>query len=271
MGLTSSPPSAPSLSLSPFHQVRYLKFDLTTCFSSKSSVHQHLMTFCSTARWATVVFRSISLMGLTSSPPSAPLVAAQSISSGEVPEIRSNYLFFLEIISTSASADDVVVQPDGQRSSFDLSVSSLGPIVAAQSISSDEVPEIRSNCLFFLEIISTSASADDVVVQPDGQRSSFDLSVSSLGPIVAAQSISSDEVPEIRSNCLFFLEIISTSASADDVCSTARWATVVFRSISQLAGDPWGARSIPRRGRLSVRVLVAFNAVEPERQAVFWA
>ena len=90
---------------------------------------------------------------------------------------------------------------------------------------------------------------------------------SAPSPIVAAQSISSGEAPEIRSNYLFFLEIISTSASADDVCSTARWATVVFRSISQLAGDPWGARSIPRRGRLSVRVLVAFNAVEPERQA----
>ena len=45
MGLTSSPPSTPSLPLSPFHQVRYLKFDLTTCFSSKSSVHQHLLTF----------------------------------------------------------------------------------------------------------------------------------------------------------------------------------------------------------------------------------
>ena len=56
-------------------------------------------------------------------------------------------------------------------------VSSLGPIVATQSISSGEVPEIRSNCLFFLEIISTSASADVFVVQPDGQRSSFDLSV----------------------------------------------------------------------------------------------
>ena len=51
-----------------------------------------------------------------------PLVAAQSVASGEVPEIRSNYLFFLEIISTSASADDFVVQPDEQRSSFDLSV-----------------------------------------------------------------------------------------------------------------------------------------------------
>ena len=43
-GLASSPPSAPSLPLSPFHQVRYLKFDLTACFSSKSSAHQHLLT-----------------------------------------------------------------------------------------------------------------------------------------------------------------------------------------------------------------------------------
>ena len=40
--------------------MRSLKFDLTACFSSKSSVHQHLLTFCSTDRWATVVLRSIS-------------------------------------------------------------------------------------------------------------------------------------------------------------------------------------------------------------------
>ena len=53
-----------------------------------------------------------------------PLVAAQSVSSGEVPEIRSNYLFFLEIISTSDLLTMFVVQPDGQRSSFDLSASS---------------------------------------------------------------------------------------------------------------------------------------------------
>ena len=56
--------------------------------------------------------------------------------------------------------------------------SSLGPLVAAQSVSSGEVPEIRSNYLFFLKIISTSDLLTMFVVQPDGQRSSFDLSAS---------------------------------------------------------------------------------------------
>ena len=80
---------------------------------------------------------------------------------------------------------------------------------------------------------------------------------SSLDPLAAAQSVSSGEVPEIRSNCLFFLEIISTSASADDVCSTARWAAVVFRSISLmgLTSSPPSTPSLPLSPFHQVRYL----------------